>query len=204
MPRAYRSGQRKAAADETRARIVAGARDLLLSDDGYRHFTMDAIAKHTNVARMTVYYQFQSKTGLFEALADDLAARGGIRENATRAFSDPDPRTGLRLLIDAFVHFWLAEPDVMRKLNALSMLDADSRAAERDSWRREAIDTMLARLKKRYRLSTATIRKTTDALYMLTAFGPCDALAREGRSERTIAARICELAGDAAGLDLTN
>ncbi|MGA7571976.1 MAG: hypothetical protein WBG27_03460 [Candidatus Aquilonibacter sp.] len=54
MPRTYRLGQRKASADETRARIIAGARELLLSDDGYRRFTMDAIARHTNVARMTV------------------------------------------------------------------------------------------------------------------------------------------------------
>ncbi|MGA8839445.1 MAG: hypothetical protein WB491_03030 [Candidatus Aquilonibacter sp.] len=54
MPRTYRLGQRKASADETRARIIAGARELLLSDDGYRRFTMDAIARHTNVARTTV------------------------------------------------------------------------------------------------------------------------------------------------------
>jgi AcrR family transcriptional regulator len=190
VPRPYRLGRRKAAAEETRARIIAGARELLLSDDGYRYFTMDAIARHTNVARMTVYYQFQSKSGLFEALADDIAERGGIRENLGRAFSREDAREGLRLLIEAFVHFWLADADVMRKLHALSQLDSQSHAAERDAWRIEAIQTMLARVKQQYRLPVATIRRATDALSMLTNFAPCDALAGSGVAEREIVARI--------------
>jgi AcrR family transcriptional regulator len=199
MPRSYRLGQRKASTDETRARIIAGAREILLSDDGYRNFTMDAIARHTNVARMTVYYQFQSKTGLFEALADDIAERGKIRENLQRAFTEPDPREGLKLLIDAFVHFWLADLDVMRKLNALSQLDAQSHAAERDAWRIDAIGNMLARVKRHYRLSPASIRRAADALGMLTTFGASEALARAGIAEREIAGRVRTLVFQALG-----
>lgn len=190
MPRPYRSGQRKAATDETRARIIAGAREILLSDDGYRNFTMDAIARHTGVARMTVYYQFQSKTGLFDALADDIAERGKIRANLERAFTHDDPREGLGRLIDAFVHFWLADLDVMRKLNALSQLDTQSHAADRDTWRIEAIKNMMGRVKRHYRLPPARIRRASDALGMLTTFGASDALARSGVKEREIAARV--------------
>jgi len=203
MPRSYRLGRRKASADETRARIVTGARELLLSDDGYRRFTMDAIARHTNVARMTVYYQFQSKTGLFEALADDIAERGKIRENIELAFSQSDTRKGLGELISAFVHFWLADTDVMRKLNALSTLDRESHAAERDAWRRKAIETMMGRVQKQYALSRKTVRRGTEALYMLTSFSACEVLASQGRSERDIAARIRELVGETLDLDLT-
>jgi AcrR family transcriptional regulator len=199
MPRPYRLGQRKASADETRARIVAGARELLLSDDGYRHFTMDAIARHTNVARMTVYYQFQSKTGLFEALADDIAERGKIRENLQAAFGSEDARDGVGRLIDAFVHFWLSEAEVMRKLHALSELDSESHAAERDAWRIEAIRNMLARVKKQYRLAPATIRHATDALGMLTTFAATDTLARAGVPEREICSRIRALVDQSLG-----
>jgi AcrR family transcriptional regulator len=199
MPRPYRLGQRKVSTDETRARIIAGAREILLSDDGYRNFTMDAIARHTNVARMTVYYQFQSKTGLFEALADDIAERGKIRENLERAFTESDPREGLKLLIEAFVHFWLADLDVMRKLNALSQLDAQSHAAERDAWRIEAIRNMTARVKRHYRLPAASIRRATDALGMLTTFGASEALARAGVAEREIAARVRTLVFETLG-----
>jgi AcrR family transcriptional regulator len=190
VPRAYRLGQRKASADETRARIIAGARELLLSEGGYRNFTMDAIARHTNVARMTVYYQFQSKTGLFEALADDIAERGKIRENLQAAFACEDAREGVNRLIDAFVHFWLSDADVLRKLRALSELDSESHATERDAWRIDAIRNMLARVKQQYRLPQAMIRRATDALGMLTTFDSAEALARAGVGEREISARI--------------
>jgi AcrR family transcriptional regulator len=199
VPRPYRLGQRKASADETRARIIAGAREILLSDDGYRHFTMDAIARHTNVARMTVYYQFQSKTRLFEALADDIAERGKIQENLAAAFGREDARDGVEALIGAFVHFWLSDADVLRKLRALSELDSESHATERDAWRIDAIRNMLARVKQQYRLATATIRRATDALGMLTTFAAADALARAGVPEREIAARIRALVFQALG-----
>ena len=199
MPRPYRLGQRKASADETRARIIAGARELLLSEHGYRHFTMDAIARHTNVARMTVYYQFQSKTGLFEALADDIAERGKIAENLQAAFGCADARDGVGALIDAFVHFWLADADVLRKLRALSELDSESHAEDRDAWRIEAIRNMLARVKQQYRLPPAAIRRATDALGMLTTFAAADALARAGVTEREIGARILALVEQSLG-----
>lgn len=204
MPREYRLGLRKAATDQTRARIVAGAREILLSENGYRNFTMDAIARHTSVARMTVYNQFKSKSGLFEALADDIAERGEIGPNLEAAFANEDARVGLARLIDAFVHFWLADADVMRKLYALSTLDAESHASERDAWRKEAIESMMARVKKQYKLPAAAVRRATEALYMLTAFGSCDTLAEAGYTQRQISARVRELVAQAAGLDLTN
>ena len=202
MPRPYRLGERKASADETRTRIIAGARELLMSEDGFKHFTMDAIARQTNVARMTVYYQFQSKAGIFEALADDLAARGKIEENAAEAFSSADARVGLAKLIRAFVHFWLADADVLRKLNALSQLDPESHAAERDARRMTAMETMMARVRKQYDLpGGAAHRKQIEILYLLTSFASCDGLAQHGRTERQIVAAICAAAGAAIGLD---
>ena len=77
-PRPYRLGQRQAATDETRARILAAARELLAASDGLTGFSIEAVARQADVARMTVYYQFGSKPGLLEALFDDLAARGQI------------------------------------------------------------------------------------------------------------------------------
>ncbi len=202
MPRPYRLGQRKASAEETRARIIAGARELLLSEDGFKHFTIDAIARQSDVARMTVYYQFQSKAGIFEAMADDVAERGEIRKNAAAAFTCEDPREGVAKLIYAFVHFWLSDPEVMRKLHALSILDPESQAAERDAWRLEAIETMMARLRKQYGLPGGSAnRRHVEVLYLLTSFGSVEGLARHGRSERQIVSTICEAAGAEIGLD---
>ena len=128
---------------------------------------------------------------------------GKIRENIERAFLRADAREGLAKLIDAFVHFWLADAEVMRKLNALSTLDRESHAAERDAWRKQAIDTMMKRAKKERRLTSKAISRGTEALYMLTSFSSCELLAAQGRSERQIAARIRELVGESLGLDLT-
>src|SRR5579875_2767074 len=90
MPRPYRLGQRQAASAQTRARILAAARELLMVPDNFSGFSVDAVARQADVARMTVYYQFGSKIGLLEALSDDLAARGEM-ERLPEAFQQPDP-----------------------------------------------------------------------------------------------------------------
>ena len=72
-----------------------------------------------NVARATVYYQFRSKTGLLEALCDDLAEAGQMRD-LPGAFADPDPRTPVRRLIVVFAGFWAADRVVMRRLRAVT------------------------------------------------------------------------------------
>ena len=203
MPRSYNLGARKAAADETRARIVHGARELLLSDDGFKHFTMEAIARQTGVARMTVYYQFESKSGIYEALADDLAARGKIAENLIAAFACDDARKGLAKMIEAFVHFWVSDAPTMRKLHALSELDPESRAGERESRKGEALTQMLARLAKQERIDKATIKRAFEALDAMLTFGAVDVLVRRRKlSERAIVALAREVAEALLGTPL--
>ena len=79
-PRPYRLGQRQIATEQTRARILAAARELLLTSDTFTGFSIDAVARQADVARMTVYHQFGSKIGLLEALSDSLAAHGGMEQ----------------------------------------------------------------------------------------------------------------------------
>src|SRR5947209_18395237 len=112
-PRPYRLGQRQAAADQTRARIVAAARELLGARSGFAGFTIDAVARQAGVARMTVYYQFGSKVGLLEALCDSLAARGGIEQLMT-AFCQPDSLDALREFVAVFGRFWSSDRLVTR------------------------------------------------------------------------------------------
>ena len=93
-PRPYRLGQRQATTEQTRARIIAAARELLMASDGFSGFSIDAVARQADVARMTVYYQFGSKIGLLEALCDSLATQGGMEQLAT-AFRQPEPLDAL-------------------------------------------------------------------------------------------------------------
>src|ERR1700732_2517273 len=94
-PRPYQLGQRQAASDQTRARILAAARALLMAPDGYSRFSIETVARQADVARMTVYHQFGSKLGLLEGLCDSLAASGGMEQLAT-AFRLADPLLALR------------------------------------------------------------------------------------------------------------
>src|SRR5579872_5055175 len=121
MPRPYRLGQRQVATDQTRARIIAAARELLSAGDGFAGFSVEAVARQADVARMTVYYQFGSKVGLLEALSDDLAARGGM-ERLAEAFRQPDALQALDAFIAVFGRFWSADRLATRRLRGLAAL----------------------------------------------------------------------------------
>src|SRR5215813_12867580 len=100
-PRPYRLGQRQAATEQTRARIISAARDLLMSADGYARFSIEAVARQADVARMTVYHQFGSKVGLLEALCDSLAANGGMQQAAV-AFRQENALDALNQYLQIF------------------------------------------------------------------------------------------------------
>jgi AcrR family transcriptional regulator len=147
MPRPYRLGQRQAAADLTRARILEAARQLLGSPEGVGGFSVDAVARQAGVARMTVYYQFRSKVGLLEAVMDDLAVRGGVVE-LPLVFSREDPRNALEALVGIFTRFWASDRLVMRRLRASAVLDPELEVAlrARDDRRRNALRAVLGRM----------------------------------------------------------
>src|SRR5262249_6874316 len=142
--RPYRLGQRQTTVEQTRARIVAAARELLATPDGFSGFTVDAVAAQAGVARMTVFNRFGSKMGLLEALFDDLAARG-LLARLRAAFGRPEPREALDELIAAFGGFWDSDRIVIRRIRGLSLIDADFERAvrARDERRREGVRTIL-------------------------------------------------------------
>src|SRR5579862_5656068 len=105
MPRPYRLGARKASAEETRARVIAAARELLATSASPVGFSVDAVARAADVARMTVYYQFGTKAGLLQAVFDELAAQGGL-ERLPVAFQKGNATEGLDEFISILCRFW--------------------------------------------------------------------------------------------------
>jgi AcrR family transcriptional regulator len=195
-PRPYQLGQRKAAIDATRARVVEAARELLSSESGVAGFTVDAVAKQAGVARMTVYYQFGSKAGLLEALFDHLAARGGI-ERLRLAFEKPDPLDALATLVTVFGHFWASDRIVMRRVRALGAIDPDIERSvrARDQRRRHAVDAIVGRFTKTRRRRKPDARSATvDVLHAITSFETYDTLAGPDRDIEEITPLIQKLA----------
>jgi len=204
-PRPYQLGQRKAASDQTRARILAAARALLMAPDGYSRFSIETVARQADVARMTVYHQFGSKTGLLEGLCDSLAASGGMEQLAS-AFQQPEPLAALNRYIEVFGHFWEVDRLVMRRLRALAALDPEFEQVirTRDEWRRKGVRTLLRRMVEQQLLSFNEASKTfdelVDVLITLTSFETFDTLAGPSHTLEEVAPVVQRLVRAAIGL----
>ncbi len=201
-PRPYQLGQRQAASNQTRARILAATRALLMAPDGYSRFSIETVARQGDVSRMTVYHQFGSKLGLLEGLCDSLAASGGMEQIAS-AFRQPEPLDTLNQYIEIFGRFWDADRLVMRRLRALAALDPDFEQVirTRDEWRRKGVRAIAQRMVEKQMPSLGeTFDETVDALFTLTSFETFDTLAGTTRSLEQVAPTVQRLARAAIGL----
>jgi AcrR family transcriptional regulator len=201
-PRPYRLGQRQASTEQTRGRILTAARELLAESSGFSGFSIDAVARQADVARMTVYHQFGSKVGLLEALSDFLAAQGGM-EQLAKAFQQPEPLDALDEYITVFGRFWNADRLVMRRLRALAALDPDFEQVirARDEWRRQGVRVIMQRFVEKQRLSsTMSLDEIVDALFTLLSFETFDTLAGPTRSLEEVVPTMQRLAHTMLGL----
>jgi len=202
-PRPYRLGQRQANTEQTRARIITAARELLISSDGFSGFSIDAVARQADVARMTIYHQFGSKIGLLEALCDSLASYGGMEQLAS-AFRRPEPHEALDEYITVFSRFWQSDRLVTRRLRGLAALDPDFEQVirTRDERRRKGLRVIVGRFAERYgRPAPTSLDEAVDILYTLISFECFDTLAGPTRSMQEVAPVVQQLARAALGLD---
>lgn len=195
-PRPYNAGQRQAAAEQTRARILEAASELLTGAKGPAALSMEAVARKAGVARMTVYYQFESKTGLLEALFDDLAVRGGMAR-MPEAFTRPAISEALAEVIQVLVGFYSSGRTALRRLRGLAIMDPELETAlqTRGERRRVGLGVVLDRLveERGITASPAELAELTELLTMLTSFETYDALAGPDGEAETAGRQIEEL-----------
>jgi AcrR family transcriptional regulator len=202
-PRPYQLGQRQAASEQTRNRIISAARELLTVREGFSGFSIDAVARQADVARMTVYHQFGSKVGLLEALCDSLAASGGMEQLAS-AFRRPHPLDALDEYITIFGRFWESDRLVTRRLRGLAALDADFEQVirARDERRRAGLRVIVGRLvEQQGQPALEALDEVVDVLYTLTSFETFDMLAGPTRTIEEVTPLIRRLAHAALSLD---
>lgn len=194
-PRPYQLGKRQGQIDESRRRVIDAARSLLAEAGSYRAFTIDAVAKKADVSKATIYYQFESKTGLLEAVCDALAEAGGMAGLAA-AFTDPDPMGALRHFVETFGRFWDADRPAMRRLRALAALDPEvgTVISARDDRRRMGLGVLVGRLAED---RGATRRNDPEdlirVLHVLTSFETFDALAEPDAALTSVVADVVHL-----------
>lgn len=181
---------------EKRRQILLAARELILSEQALAGFTVDGVAKQARVARATVYNQFGNRTGLLEALFDDLAAQGGMLGLA-EVFQLADPLAALDAFIRVFGGFWASERLLIRRLHALSVLDPGLRTAEGDRNQRRRMG--LRRLVSRLR-GSADDEALVSQLYALTSFAFFDQLAGESQTPLEVVAQVQQAARRLLGM----
>jgi AcrR family transcriptional regulator len=174
-----------------------------MASDGFSGFSIDAVARQADVARMTVYHQFGSKIGLLEALSDSLAAHGGMEQLAS-AFRRPEPLDALDEYITVFSRFWDSDRLVTRRLRALAALDADFEQVirARDERRRQGLRVIVQRLVEKHgRPAPEAAEEVVNVLYTLIGFECFDTLAGSTRSIEEVTPIVRRLAHAALGLN---
>jgi len=199
-PRTYRMETREAAAAQTRERILSAARDLLVSE-AFSEFTMDAVARKADVSRLTVYYQFESKVGLLEALYNYIAKRGHMEQLPEVFRQGNDPIRTLHDFMKVFADFWASDRNVIRRLHALAAIDAQIAQGihARNERRRNGLRVILERYCRSYPRTALQEAVAIDTLHMLTSFETYDALADGERSFEEVVEIIRKMAYHAIG-----
>jgi len=195
-PRRYRMEQRKLAAEHTRAQVLAGVRELLAAPRGFSELSMDAVARKSGVARMTVYYQFGSKAGLFEALYEHLVGRRETK-HLVDALQNQDSLAALLEFIDVFAQVWSSDRVVIRRLHALAALDpALAQSVQlRSGRRRHELEAILKRVRGQYgHPGFSKFSQALEIVYMLTSFETFDHLAGATRKPGEVGDAIKRLA----------
>jgi AcrR family transcriptional regulator len=195
-PRTYQLGARSAAVAQTRARVVAAARDMF-AEEGFHRVSLDALAQRADVARATVYHQFGSKLGLLEAVVGDFERRAGLDALAELIEHTPSDRL-LRATVTAGSDYWATDPPLVRKTIAIAATDSDAAQllAGRDAGRLELLTRVVERLVADDRLQdSCSPQSALDTLWLLTGFAAYDELTH-GRAMSTAAAAalLAELA----------
>jgi AcrR family transcriptional regulator len=193
-PRPYQLGARQVQIDDSRRKVIDAARALLTESTSYATFTVDAVAKRADVARATIYYQFESKIGLLEAVCDALAEDGQISDLAT-AFMNPDPIEAVSIFIACFARFWNGDRLVMRRLRSLARLEKEVGGviSARDDRRSSGLVVLVARLSDQHVLNVEPER-AVQILFTLTSFETFDSLAADNLSMTEVEDEVLAMA----------
>jgi AcrR family transcriptional regulator len=200
-PRPYDLGRRREAIDETRVKVLAAARELLVAPDGYARFTIDNVARIAGVARMTVYYRFKSKAGLLEALCDTLAMQSGMAGMMAEVFRHTQAQPALARFLLVLGHFYGTDRLLMRRLHGLSALDPEFEQvlSARNERRREGLRLLL---KWCYSdRPEGWVEAKAALLHAITAFTVYDSLAGPAREPAEVAPLMLKLVQAAVDAD---
>jgi AcrR family transcriptional regulator len=176
--RKYEQVVRAQNAEQTRRRILEAVGQRL-REAPTEQLSLEKVASIAKVARSTIYADFGSRSGLFDAFVVDLWKRTGIDELSHAVASD-DAREHLREGIAAASRMKGQELSVYRVLHAMDRLDPESaggavRHMEAD--RRNGMEHLVRHLDEAGVLrDDLDTEEAVNALWVLTSFESLDHL----------------------------
>jgi hypothetical protein len=110
-------------------------------------------------------------------------------------FLESDPSVALEKMVRIFVGFWASDPVALRRLRAMSALDAEIAKGirSRDARRPHIAREILKRAPGKAKQPSAQLRIAGDVVGMLTSFESYDALASAGQTESEIVSTLTRL-----------
>jgi AcrR family transcriptional regulator len=180
-PRQYHSPARQRQAEQTRARILAAAREAFRSD-GYAATTVEAIASAARVSAKTVEAAFGSKRAILAALVDPLATAGPPQLLVNQIRETADPRQRLRLVAELTRHVYeAAQPEFELMRGAAYVAPEIAAAARQVETRRRDNQTRLVGWLSGRELLRADLDadEAADIVWSLTSYDLYRALVTE-------------------------
>jgi AcrR family transcriptional regulator len=135
-------------ADRSQSIILAAARDEF-AEHGLGGARVDRIAERAGLNKRLIYYYFEDKEKLFQAVLEQ--AYRDIRDEETRLrLLDLEPAQAVRRLVEFTWNYYLAHPEFMTLLNSANLhrarhLEGSQKARELNS---PLVDTLAAVLER--------------------------------------------------------
>lgn len=195
--RRYVSPKRAAAAEETDARIIEAAFQVLgRVAEGGEPFSLEAVARGAGVTRLTVHNRFGSRRGLLEAVFDSRAREAGLSRIGKTMVQRDDPEAAILEIVAIFCDFWATDHHGLASLVVSGASEPEFREAMRDrnERRRHVFTVLTGRMVEQGRLAAARSADLTDVLFALTGMPFYEALAVGGRSGEGVKALVSGLA----------
>jgi AcrR family transcriptional regulator len=176
--RPYEQRARAEEAERTRMRIIEAVFTRLREAPAER-IAIDQIAQMAGVARSTVYAIFGSRSGLFDAVGRELAARSGYAR-LLDAKHQSDAREHLRAGFRAASEMLAANRDIYRALRSMAQLDEQAVGGvvrRMDEERANGMARLAGRLAEQGLLREGLrVEDAEHVLWVLTSFESFDAL----------------------------
>ena len=173
--RPYSLAKRLESSDRKREKILATARTQLESK-GFLSFTLEVVARDSGVTRQTIHNLFGTKSGVLDALFDQLALDGGM-DRMREIMCQPDPESMLASFVEVFTRFWSRDRLLIRRIHGIAAIEPEFGAVlERRNRRRQAAAARVVGVLDRDKARGSAAQRSAT-LYAMTSFEFFDVLA---------------------------